>query len=56
MTATAQPAYGIATFLLEDGARAVAKTDDPTTLALIRDGEPLGAAARLDGQGSFVLA
>ena len=49
------PSYGIATFLLDDGSRAVARSEDPATLALIAEGDALGVAALLDGAGSFAV-
>jgi acetyl-CoA C-acetyltransferase len=48
-----EPAYGIATFLLDGGTRAVARSEEAATLALMRDGDALGAVAELDGEGGF---
>jgi acetyl-CoA C-acetyltransferase len=49
------PSIAMATFLLADGRRAVAKADDPDTLAVVVDGDPLGHSGRLDGDHGFAL-
>jgi acetyl-CoA C-acetyltransferase len=47
------PAYGILFALLDDGRRAVAKTDDPGVLALLAEDGVLGERVRLHPDRSF---
>ena len=53
--ATGAPSTAIVSALLDDGRRALARSDDPDTMAALRDEDPIGTRVRLDG-ARFALA